>query len=258
MMSEEEKKKAFADLYAPLENRLMFSRYAFDIVSDYKYIEMIGKDVLLANMKYCREVLKLPPFDQDKPYEDYDSKNMYFSAANDLCQYSLWKFQLYDLAEKYYGTMLESIKEFESKNTFNHNKGMVYANAGIAQAIQGRIDEGFANILKALDEDRGYLQKGRNPPQEFFTNVLFQQLEKIVILGSFEKQIASLKKEGEISPDAEDFLKSLIDPDQRIFFEYTYAKILENHRVWKEKPNRFSANRMLAYLRYVFVCRRLP
>ena len=33
---------------------------------------------------------------------------------------------------------------------------MVYANLGIAQAIQLRIDEGFANILKALDEDRGY------------------------------------------------------------------------------------------------------
>jgi len=247
MLSEEEKQKAVADLYAPLENRLMFSRAAFDITANYKYIEGLGKEILSENMKYCKENLKLPLFDPDNPYEDYDAKNMYFSAANNLCQYSLWRYRLYDLAEKYYHTMLTTIKQFENDNKYNHNKGMVYANLGIAQAVQLRIDEGFANILKALDEDRGYFKNGRKPVEEFFSNPLFRQLEKILVLGPLGSQIDLLKKEGETCPIADEFLKGL-DSDQRIFFEYTYAKILKNHNVWKEKPNRFSANRMIAYL----------
>jgi len=90
MLTDKEKQRAFADLHAPLEIRLMFSKPAFNIFSNYKYLEEHGKKILSENMKYCKDVLKLPPFDPDKPYEDYDSKNMYFSAANDLCQYSLW------------------------------------------------------------------------------------------------------------------------------------------------------------------------
>jgi len=247
MLTEEDKKKALADLYAPLKNRLMFSKPAFGIASSYKYIEGLGKEILLENMKYCREILKFPPFDRDKPYEDYDSKNMYFSAANNLCQYSLWRHRLYGFAERYYIKMLETIKQFEG-NSYNHNKGMVYANLGIAQAVQLRIDEGFANILKALDEDRGYFQKGRKPSEEFFNTELFLQLERTIVLSSFKDRTAILNTNGGTYPDAEDFLKGLVDADQRIFFECTYAKTIENYDVWKEKPNRFSANRMITYL----------
>ena len=117
MLTDEEKQKVLDDLYTPLQSRLIFSKPAFEIVSNYKYIEALGKEILLHNMKYCREVLKLPPYDPDKPYEDYDSKNIYFSAANNLCQYSLWQYQLYDFAEKYYNTMLTVIRQFEKENS---------------------------------------------------------------------------------------------------------------------------------------------
>jgi hypothetical protein len=247
MMPKKQKKRAFDELYAPLE-KFKFSKPAFDIVADYSYLQELGKRILQQNMRYCKEKVGLLSYDPDNPYDDYDCKNMYFSAANDLCQYSLWQHGLYDFSEKYYQTMLLTIKQFEKDNTYNHNKGMVYANLGIAQAVQGRIDEGFANILKALDEDRGYLQKGKNPAQEIFDSRLFTQLEKTIVLDSLEKRLASLRSEEATCPSAKDFLKSLSDPDQRIFFEYTYAKIMDNHEVWKEKPNRFSANRMLAYL----------
>jgi len=247
MPTEEEKMKILSELHALLENRLLFSSPAFGIVSNYKYIEGLGVETLLENMKYCKETLNLPRFNPDKPYDDYDSKNMYFSAANNLCQYSLWRHKIFDFAEKYYRKMLETILKFEG-TSYNHNKGMVYANLGITQAVQGKIDEGFANILKALDEDRGYFQKGKDPAQEIFNSELFSQLEKTIVIDSLEKQMAALSKEGEACPSAGDFLKSLTDPDQRIFFEYTYAKIVDNHRVWVEKANRFSANRMLAYM----------
>jgi hypothetical protein len=248
MLSETEKKKAIDDLHSPLQNYLLFSKPSFDIVANYQYIENLGKRILLQNMKYCKDTLKLPSFDPVKPYEDYDCKNLYFSAANKLCQFSLWRQGLYPFAAKYYRIMLAEIKQFESANDYNHNKGMVYANLGIAQAIQLRIDEGFANILKALDEDRGYFQQGRKPVEEFFNLYLFQQLEKKLVLDPLVGQINVLKGEGESCPTAEEFLKGLADPHQRIYFEYTYAKIVENHKVLNEKPNDFSANRLIAYL----------
>jgi len=248
MSSEKRKQKEFADLYGPLERLLIYSRTAFDIVANYKYLENLGSKTLTQNMKYCKDTLKLPPFDLDNPYEEYDSKNKYFSATNDLCQYSLWRHLLYDLAEKYYQKMLENIRKFEKDNEYNHNKGMVYANLGISQAAQLKIDQGFANILKALDEDRGYLGKGKKPAEEFFKSSLFRQLEKLIVIRYFETQINNLRKDCQVCPNAYDFLNSLTDPDQRIFFEYTYVKIVQNHEVWKDKPNRFSANRMIAYL----------
>jgi len=91
MLSKEGKKKAFDELFAPLENRLMFSKPSFDIVANYKYIETLGTQILTQNMDYCRNKLNLDSFDPDNPYEDYDCKNMYFSASNQLCQFSLWR-----------------------------------------------------------------------------------------------------------------------------------------------------------------------
>jgi len=248
MLSDKEKMKALDALHQPLQEYLLFSKPSFDIVFNYKYIESLGMTVLLQSMKYCKETLKFPSFEPDNPYEDYDCKNYYFSSANSLCQLSIWKQGLYAFAEEYYRTMLNAIKQFESDNNYNHNKGMVYANLGIAQAIQLRIDEGFANLLKAIDEDRGYFQRGKKPEDEFFNSPLFQQLEKVIVLDPLAKQMDVLKKDGETCPTAEEFLRSLADPHQRIFFEYTYAKIVENHRVLSEKPNNFSANRLIAYL----------
>ncbi len=248
MLSEEEKKKAFADLYSPLENHLMFSKSAYDIVANYNYIEILGRQILVNNMNYCKNNLKLESFDPDNPYEDYDLKNMYFSAANNLCQFSLWRQGLYTFAERYYRALLAEIKKFEKTNDFNHNKGMAYANLGISQAIQLKIDEGFANILKALDEDKGYFKHGNKPTEEFFKTPLFTQLEKVLILNHLEKQINTLTTDGESCPSSVGFLNGLTESDQRIFFEYTFAKIMDNYRVWNEKPNRFSANRMIAYL----------
>jgi len=103
-----------------------------------------------------------------------------------------------------------TIKQFENDNSYNHNKGIVYANLGIAQDAQKRIDEGFVNILKALDEDREYLEKGRNPAQEFFNSKLFK--EKMIIRSPLENQITHLRIEGEACPNAEEFLNGLSDP----------------------------------------------
>ena len=240
------KHEEFAKLSSPVVVHLIYSKPAFDIEANYALIQEVGNRILDQNMRYCKDKLKLPSFDPDNPYEDYDLKNLYFSAVNNLCQFSLWRVGLYPFAERYYKAMLETIKRFEKNHEYNHNKGIVYANLGISQAAQMKIDEGFANILKALDEDRGYL--GKRPESEIFDNILFRQIERLIVVNSLDSQLDILREEGETCPKAYDFLKSLKDPDQRIFFEYTYAKIMKNYDVWQEKPNRFSANRMISYL----------
>lgn len=243
-MSLDDKAKEFIDLHVLLQTRLIYSKIAFDINANYSFIENLGKETLIQNMKYCKDVLKSPSFDPNNPYPVYNDKNKYFSATNELCQYSLWHFHLYGFAEQYYSVMLETIKKFEKENSYNHNKGIVYANLGISQAAQMKIDKGFANILKALDEDRGYIKD--KPESAFFIYRLFRQTERLIVVGPLESQLKILKKDNEICPTAYTFLKSLEDPDQRIFFEYTFIKIMENYSVWQEKPNRFSANRMIS------------
>lgn len=58
MPSEEERKqKEFDDLHGPLHRLLMFSRPAFDIVANYRFIEDLGKNTLIQNMNYCKDVL---------------------------------------------------------------------------------------------------------------------------------------------------------------------------------------------------------
>jgi hypothetical protein len=247
MLSPDEKNRRLADLYAPLNNLLFFPQ-AFSIFADFSCIESIGKTILIQNMNYYKNTWKISEFQIDAPYADYDIKNMYFAVANQICQDSLWRSGLYSFAASYYQSMLDTIKQFEKEQNYHFNKGMVYANLGIAQAIQKLIDEGFANLLKALDEDRGYYALGRQPTQEFFESPLFKQLEQILVLSFLNNQITFLIKDGETCPTAEDFLKSLLDPHQRIFFEYTYSKIVENQSVFEEKNNSFSANRLIVYL----------
>lgn len=140
-MSFEEKAKEFTDLYGLLQTRLMYSKIAFDINANYSFIENLGKETLIQNMKYCKDVLKLPSFDPNNPYPVYNNKNKYFLATNELCQYSLWHFHLYGLAEQYYSAMLDTIKKFEKDSSYNHNKGIVYANLGISQAAQMKTDK---------------------------------------------------------------------------------------------------------------------
>jgi hypothetical protein len=80
----------------------------------------------------------------------------------------------YDLCERYYAILLKEIKQYEISNTTNFNKGMVYANLGVCQVAQGKIDEGFANILKAHIEDEPYhrqSQRGQSSTSNFIRNL---------------------------------------------------------------------------------------
>jgi len=228
---------------------------ALDIVSNIEFILKYGLERLDFGMHSWAEVDKLPSFDPDDPYQPYDTKNLYFTATNAIYMCKTrekcpWTILPYCISELYFQKMLDRVKEYErsyekrTKTRYNFNKGLAYANLGIAQAAQMKLDEGFANILKALDEDRGY---ARETPK-LFDSYLFTQFERIYVKKPLRDLISKLKviEDSRLENYVDSFLKSLSD-NLRMFFDYTLIRIIQTYDIWKEKDNSFSANRLLAY-----------
>ena len=128
----------------------MFVKVANEILNGLDFISRQGIGLLMKGMQTAR------PFDPNNPFTNYNEKNEYFNEANNICQLSLWKFGLLDLCERYYALLLKEIRDYERNQSTNFNKGMVYANLGVSQVAQGKIDVGFANLLKAHIEDEPY------------------------------------------------------------------------------------------------------
>lgn len=179
----------------------------------------------------------------------YLEKNYYIDASNDMWYIYAWhRWKVHpSISELYYTELLRRIKEFAKNNDdFNFNKGIVYANLGVAQSAQMKLDEGFANILKALIEDSGY--SPNEPQYDLHRRDLFTQFEKAYVIEPLQRAISQLgiAENSSVEQFVEHFLESLND-DQRTFFDYTFARIMQNLMIWDEKNNDFTANRLLAY-----------
>jgi len=210
-----------------------------------------GVERLDYGMNEWKNVDKKPSFDattKPPPYS-YGEKNYYINASNNMWYIYLWKGMRVPPAinELYYTALLNRIEEFRRNNNgFDFNKGIVYANLGVAQSAQMKLDEGFANILKALIEDYPY--SDINPESNIWKNPLFTQFERqyvriplhTIISGFNMAEIASIES------FIENFLNSL-NNDQRAFFEYTFTRIKQNEKIWSERENSLTANRLLAY-----------
>lgn len=146
-----------------------------------------------------------------------------------------------------YNALLDIIKKFEKNEDFHFNKGIVYGNLGVAQSNQMKIDEGFSNILKALIEDSQYLTNNK-PEYDFFNRDLFIQFEDAYVIKKLQNIISNINitKINTTEQLVISFITSL-NNDQRVFFDYTFARIIQNLESWKDKENSFSANRLLAY-----------
>jgi len=205
----------------------------------------MGLNRLDFGMHQWRDVDKKPSFTYlpDKPPYPYDEKNLYVNASNNLWHSTMWSF-LPALNEIYFQALLQRIKEFEGEE-YHFNKGIVYGNLGVSQSAQMKLDEGFANILKALIEDSGYSQ--RTPEYDLFRRKLYTQFEERYVKKELQQLISQLSMPtiSAIERFVESFMESL-NNDQRVFFDYTFAKMMQNWRIWKEKENRFTANRLLA------------
>jgi hypothetical protein len=217
---------------------VVFIKTANEIANNFDFIVRNGVARLIEDMK------KAPKFDPDNKPE-YDEKNEYFNEANNICQFSLWQLGLYDLCEKYYAILLANIREYETKNTTNFNKGMVYANLGVSQVAQGKIDEGFANILKANIEDEPYHK--RDPSRSVFRLELYSQFEngkagREGIKDYILKHSQLYQTEETVTIDIA-FLSELVsslDTDSHILFISVIEKIRRHFIVLDDKDNRFT------------------
>jgi len=228
-----------------LEELVHFMKSSQRLKDELNFLIWYGRKRLNYNMHQWKNVDKKPAFIQNSPPYPYQDKNTYVNAPNNLWHETMWPFYP-QLNEIYYNMLLQLIKEFETREKFEFNKGIVYGNLGVAQAAQMKIDEGFANILKALIEDSGY--SANKPEYDLFRRDLFTQFEKEYIKRPLQKIVERLTMESISSVEkfVEEFLESLND-NQRTFFDFMFARILQNWEIWKEKENSFTASRLLAY-----------
>lgn len=189
-----------------------------------------------------------PPPTKIKPPYNYDEKNFYVNASNDLWGTTFWPIDPlfnYSFSEIYYQRLLNRIEKFERDQKFLFNKGIVYANLGVCQAAQKKFDEGFANILKALIEDSVY--SSETAEYDTYRRTLFTQFENRYIKRPLQEILSktSFPFTKSFEQFATDFLGSLSN-EQRAFFDYTFAQIMKNLEIWNDKHNSFTANRLLA------------
>jgi hypothetical protein len=226
----------------------IFIKGASDFLAKVDFLLQYGVWRLDFGMYCWRNVDKKPSFDpttRPPPYP-YGEKNLYINASNNLWQAAMWR-SYSSISEIYYSTLLEKIKEFKKKNDgFDFNKGIVYANLGVAQSAQMKLDEGYANILKALMDDYPY--SDTYPESSVWKSPLFVQFEKHYVTIPLQAIISQLGMPQIHSADSfiEGFFNSLSN-DQRTFFEYTFARIKQNKDIWNERENSLTANRLLAY-----------
>lgn len=231
-----------------------FEKATREILSGLNFIIEYGKKRLGFGMSEWLNVDKRPSFVIDKPPYSYKEKNLYIDASNNLCFHSsMWEKLPVAVSEIYFEELLNDVRTFEESNRhnssrYNFNKGIVYGNLGVTQAAQRKLDEGFANILKALDEDRGY-STASQPDYDIFKRDLFSQFEKRYVTHALESYAGKMKDItiGTTKKFVEEFMNSL-SPDQRAFFDCTFARILQNWEIWNEKNNRFTSGRLLAYI----------
>jgi len=220
---------------------MVFIKTARDMQTGLDFIIRNGVNLLRAGMKKARK------FDPNNPFPKYKEKNEYFNDANNICQFSLWKLRLYDLCERYYIILLREIRRYETKNNTNFNKGMVYANLGVCQVAQGKIDEGFANILKAHMEDEPYHKT--DPSKSIFNLKLYSQFEDIV--KDYLLQHSKLYQTEEQTTVDKSFLDNLVsslDTDSHVLLISLVLKVQRNLKVLGDKDNRFTRLQVFLFL----------
>ena len=206
---------------------------ANDIKTNLEFIIQNGLRELHEGMRRASK------FDPNNPLPNYDEKNAYFNPANAICYFSLWELRFYDLCEKYYATLLDEIRKFERENNTNFNKGMVYANLGVSQVAQGKIDEGYANILKAHIEDEPYHRTDAS--KSIFNLRLYSQFEERIKNYILEQLSLYQSEESiEIKKTLVEKLVSSLNTDSRILFISLVEKIRRNLEILTDKDNRFT------------------
>ncbi|MGD0496124.1 MAG: hypothetical protein ABSB28_08790 [Candidatus Bathyarchaeia archaeon] len=224
-----------------------FIKNSSQLLADMNFLFQYGQWRLSYGMTQWKDVDHKPPFSSlgHTPPYPYVEKDYYVRSSSNLWYLTMWRFYP-SLNEMYYNVLLAQVKAFEKTQNFTFNKGMIYANLGVAQSAQMKLDEGFANILKALIEDSPYSEN--TPEYNLRRRDLFTQFEILYVKTRLQTIISTLGIA--VVPNPEQFVTTFLDSlndDQRVFFNCTFARIFQNWDIWKDKENSFTAGRLLAY-----------
>ncbi|NDJ75197.1 MAG: hypothetical protein GYB65_02970 [Chloroflexi bacterium] len=195
-----------------------------------------------------------PGFDPNKPYVE---KNYYFNPANNLRFQFLPDSNSSWVAEHYYSVLLGEILAYENQSGNHLNKGMVYANLGIAQISNGKLDDGFANLLTAEWEDRNDAPAHWSiDTWEILDTELWLQFERRAILEMarffIKTQLTWMYPLNE--DDLLKMLKNMARPD-RIFLVGTVLALRRNWETFNAaieheiQPNAYTLGRLYACLK---------
>lgn len=207
-----------------------------------KIVQLIekGKVALVKNMEMS------PSFDPNKPYEE---KNTYFLEVNQLGFPLFQNNNLVSPATIYYKEMLRVILEYENQNTKRFNKGMVYANVGIAQIANGNLDEGIHYLLMADREDADFAMN----PHGLLDGVLWQQFERPHVI----ENLINLNNNTFTNLHfqvTEAFIQNMLrrmDLQDRLFLEATIWTIFRNLKFNTHNSNYYTRGRLLSGLKDV-------
>lgn len=210
----------------------------FELEASLKYLILNGINLISEDLE------KSPPFDSNKPY---DEKNKYISRANKVGLLLIQEINLPALAEIYYTRLLETILDYEENTKKIFNKGIVYANLGVSLAAQGNIDDGFAYILKAHEEDLAFHKQGYEPA--FLGSPLYQQFERKV--AEFMEKNAQKSTSITVSRKDVASLLSTLDVDNRLFLIGVVWNIARNLFLFGTTDNSFTRGRLFSSIKDV-------
>lgn len=201
----------------------------FELIEKIRYLLEANKSILIEDMEKSESF---------NPEAEYGEKNIYFNRANQVgLRLIIEGFP--NIAEIYYNNLLNIILEFESSNPKSFNKGIVYANLGIAQMAINKFNEGLPNLIKANQEDKAF--KDVSHKFGLFDSRLYKQFENKTFemihqdLNFFAGQKGITITEDDIL----NFLSSL-DVESRLFITTIIRELKQNLTILNNNENRFT------------------
>jgi hypothetical protein len=173
-----------------------------------------------------------PEFNPDGKYAE---KNHYFAVANNLGLGFLQTPGLEWVAEMYFQVMLDNILRYEEQSGKKVNKGMVYANLGISQIRNGKLDEGIADFFAAEYEDRQY--EGLED-WDILDTTLWWQFESLVVNSVFSFVGEDVISEFHMDENSWKRLFKEMGRQDRIFFDGTVLVLWRNWEIFQTSEER--------------------
>ena len=178
----------------------------------------------------------LTEYPEGHPERAYREKNFYFNDANNFGYGFLRRDDLRWFAEIYYQKMLDEILIYEARSEKRENKGIVYANLGISQIWNGKLDDGIANFFAAEYEDLPYVKRDN---WDILDTKLWWQFESLV--AQFISSFVGEDVLSEFRID-EEFWKEILFKEMqrqdRIFFDGTVLALYRNWDVFRRTKER--------------------